>query len=62
MALFGLGTVPAMMSFGFLVTRLQPHMKLFLYRLAALLIVVLGAQTVLRGMSFNGWIPPTRFW
>jgi sulfite exporter TauE/SafE len=62
MLLFGLGTVPAMMSFGFLVTRLKPYLKLFLYRIAALLIIILGARTLLRGMAFNGWIPAGRFW
>jgi sulfite exporter TauE/SafE len=62
MALFGLGTVPAMMSFGFLVTRLKPHFKLFLFRIAAVLIIVLGGRTLLRGMAFNGWIPAGRFW
>jgi sulfite exporter TauE/SafE len=62
MAIFGAGTIPAMMSFGFLVTRLKPHFRLFLYRTAALLIIVLGIQTLLRGMAFNGWIPAGRFW
>ena len=62
MAAFGLGTAPAMLSFGFLVTRLQPHFKLFLYRIAAALIVLLGARALLRGMAFNGWIAHNRFW
>jgi uncharacterized protein len=62
MAVFGLSTVPAMMSFGFLMTRLQPHMKLTLYRAAAVLIVLLGLRSLLRGMAFNGWIPMGRFW
>jgi hypothetical protein len=62
MAAFGLGTAPAMLSFGFLVTRLQPHFKLFLYRIAAVLIILLGARALLRGMAFNGWIAHNRFW
>jgi sulfite exporter TauE/SafE len=62
MAAFGLGTMPAMLSFGFLVTRLQPHFKLFLYRIAAVLIILLGARALLRGMAFNGWIAHNRFW
>ncbi len=61
-AVFGLGTVPALMSFGFLVTRIKPHLKILLYRVAAFLIVLLGLRTFLRGLSFNGWIPPARFW
>ena len=35
MLVFGLGTVPAMLSFGYLVSRIKPHLKLFLYRIAA---------------------------
>lgn len=62
MAIFGFSTVPAMMSFGLLMTRLQPHMKIALYRAAAVLIVLLGLRTLLRGMAFNGWIPMGRFW
>lgn len=56
MAVFGLGTTPAMLSFGYLVTRLQPHFKLVLYRIAAVLIILLGLRTLLRGMAFIGWI------
>ncbi len=62
MVVFGLGTVPAMLSFGFFVTRLRPHVRLAFYRVAAVLIILLGAQTLLRGMAFNGWISPGRFW
>jgi sulfite exporter TauE/SafE len=62
MAIFGIGTAPAMMSFGYLVTRLKPRLKLFLYRIAALLIIILGGRTFLRGMAFNGWITAGRFW
>jgi sulfite exporter TauE/SafE len=62
MAVFGLGTVPVMLLFGFLVTRLQPHLKLFLYRIAAVLIILLGIRTFLRGITFYGWISPGRYW
>lgn len=62
MAVFGLSTVPALLSFGFLVTRLQPHFKLMMFRLAAFLIILLGLRAFLRGMAFNGWIMPGRFW
>ena len=57
MAVFGLSTLPALMGFGFLVTRVQPHIKQTLYRVAAVFIVLLGLRTFLRGLSFNGWIP-----
>ncbi len=62
MALFGLGTMPAMMSFGFLVTRIRPKLRLALYRISAVLIVLLGIRTLLRGLSFNGCIPMGKFW
>jgi sulfite exporter TauE/SafE len=59
---FGLGTVPAMLSFGYLVSRIQAHMKLLLYRIAAFLIVLLGVRSLLRGMAFNGWISFGTYW
>jgi sulfite exporter TauE/SafE len=62
MAVFGLGTAPVMLSFGFLVTRIRPRLKLALYRISAVLILLLGFQAFLRGMAFNGWIAPGRFW
>ncbi len=62
MAVFGLGTAPALIFFGFLVTKLQPKMKLALYRLAVVLIILLGLKTLLRGLAFNGWISHNRFW
>jgi sulfite exporter TauE/SafE len=62
MAVFGLGTAPALIFFGFLVTKIQPKLKLALYRLAAVLIILLGVKTLLRGMAFNGWISHNRFW
>jgi hypothetical protein len=61
-AVFGAGTVPAMLSFGYLMTAIKPRMKLLLFRLAAFLIILLGVRAILRGMAFNGWIPPGRFW
>lgn len=62
MTVFGLGTVPVMMSFGLLVSKLRPHFKLALYRIAAVLIILLGIQIFLRGMAFIGWISSGRFW
>jgi len=62
LAVFGLGTAPGMLFFGFLVTRVKPHIKQRFYRIAAFLIMLLGLRAFLRGMSFNGWISPGRFW
>jgi uncharacterized protein len=62
MLVFGIGTVPAMLSFGYLVSRIQPHMKVILYRIAAVMIVLLGVRSLLRGMAFNGWISLGKYW
>jgi sulfite exporter TauE/SafE len=62
MAVFGAGTIPALMAFGFLVSRIRPHLKATMFRIAAVLIILLGVQTLLRGMAFNGWIPMGKFW
>ena len=62
MLVFGIGTVPSMLSFGYLVSRIQPHLKVLLYRIAAGMIVLLGVRSLLRGMAFNGWIPFGNYW
>ncbi len=62
MAAFGLGTVPVLITLGLMVSRISPFLKLFLLRLAAILIIVIGIRTVLRGLSFSGLIPQGRFW
>lgn len=62
MIAFGFGTMPAMMAFGWAVSRFSPKLRLLLYRIAAGLIFLIGFRTVLRGMSFLGWISPGRFW
>lgn len=56
MVVFGLGAMPALMAFGLLVTKIKPHFKIILYRIAAVLIIFLGVRTFLKGMVFNGWI------
>jgi uncharacterized protein len=62
MLVFGIGTVPAMLSFGYLVSRIQPHMKVLMYRIAAIMIVLIGVRSLLRGMAFNGWISLGKYW
>jgi sulfite exporter TauE/SafE len=62
MSVFGVGTVPAMFSFGIVVSKIQPHMKLFVYRIAAGMIVLLGMHSLMRGMAFNGWIAHGKYW
>ncbi len=60
MAMFGLGTIPALMFLGLIVGRIRPHLKLLLFRMAAILVVLLGVRTFLRGLSFSGLIMPGR--
>jgi len=62
MAVFGASTIPALIAFGFLVSRIRPHLKATMFRIAAVLIVLLGVRTLLRGMAFNGWIPMGKYW
>lgn len=62
MAAFGLGTAPAMLGFGFLYTALGARLRQRIYRLAAVLVVLIGVQSVLRGMAHNGWIAPGPLW
>ncbi len=56
MTAFGLGTVPALAGFGALMTRIRPSLRAALFRIAAVLIVLLGLRTFVRGLSFNGWL------
>jgi sulfite exporter TauE/SafE len=62
MAVFGMSTIPALAAFGFLVSSIRPHLKATMFRIAAVLIVLLGIRTLLRGMAFNGWISMGKFW
>lgn len=62
MAVFGLGTAPALLGFGFLYTAIAARYRERIYRLAAVLVVLIGVQSLLRGMAFNGWIPPGPLW
>lgn len=62
MAAFGLGTAPALLGFGFLYTALAAKFRERIYRLAAVLVVLIGVQSLLRGMAFNGWIPAGPLW
>ena len=54
MLAFGLGTVPAMLAAGFSLASLGPAMRSRLFRLAALLIALVGLQQILRGLALAG--------
>lgn len=56
MLVFGLGTVPAMLAVGFALPSLAPAMRGRLFRLAAILIALLGVQQILRGLALAGLV------
>lgn len=56
MLFFGLGTLPAMLGMGFIFAKLSVALRSRLYRLAAVLIILVGVQQVLRGLALGGLI------
>ncbi len=56
MALFGLGTVPALLILGIGAGRLSIHTRQVMMRVAGLLIIVVGVQLVLRGGAGLGML------
>lgn len=56
MLVFGLGTFPAMFFTGFIVNLLSVKVRGKLYRIAAILVILMGILTILRGIDALGWI------
>jgi sulfite exporter TauE/SafE len=54
MLFFGLGTLPAMMGMGFVSARLSVSLRKRLYRFAAILIIIIGLQQIMRGLALAG--------
>ena len=54
MLIFGLGTLPAMLGLGFFTATLSLGLRSHLYRVAALLVIIVGLQLTLRGLALNG--------
>lgn len=54
MAVFGVATIPALALTGLLGTRLRPSRRLWLQRVAGVLVVAMGVLTVARGASAFG--------
>jgi sulfite exporter TauE/SafE len=54
---FGLGTLPAMLGVPFVVSRLTVGVRSNLFRFAAVLVMVVGVQLVLRGLAVGGVVP-----
>ncbi len=57
MLIFGLGTLPAMLAMGFSTSLLSIRLRSHLYRMAAILVVLVGVQLALRGLAFSGQLP-----
>lgn len=55
MLIFGLGTFPAMFLTGFIVNLLSAKIRGRLYRIAAILVILMGILTILRGIDALGW-------
>ena len=61
MLLFGLGTVPALVVFAVGAGGLSPTIQRRFNRLAAVLVILIGVQLILRGAAALGWIGHLRF-
>jgi hypothetical protein len=59
MLVFGLGTLPALLGFGFSAAFLSHRLRTPLYRVAAILVVIVGLQLTLRGLALHGHISHT---
>jgi hypothetical protein len=57
MLVFGLGTLPAMLGVGLSVSLLGVRLRTGLYRLTAILVVLVGLQLALRGLAASGLTP-----
>jgi len=62
MAVFGLGTAPAMFGLGFVSSALAAKLRERIYKVAAVLVLLMGVQAVLRGMAASGWIEHGPAW
>lgn len=60
MLVFGLGTLPALVLAGMLSARISQHWRGILYKIAAVLVMLFGVLTILRGIDALGWA--TFFW
>ena len=56
MLVFGLGTFPAMVITGLTVNLFSNKLRKQLYRIAAIMVILLGILAILRGIDAMGWI------
>ena len=57
MLIFGLGTLPAMLGIGLSISHLSVRLRSGLFRVAAVLVVLVGLQLALRGLALSGLAP-----
>ena len=57
MFIFGLGTLPAMIGVVLFAARVSLQLRGYLFRAAAMLIVLVGAQLTLRGLALSTQVP-----
>jgi sulfite exporter TauE/SafE len=57
MLIFGLGTLPALLGIGLSAAWLSARWRSGFFQIAALLVVVVGAQLTLRGLAASGQVP-----
>lgn len=57
MLIFGLGTLPAMLGIGLSISHLSVRLRSGLFRVAAVLVVLVGLQLALRGLALSGQVP-----
>jgi len=60
MLLFGLGTIPALVAFALGAARIGPVAQRRFNRLAAVLVLLIGIQLILRGAAALGWVEHLR--
>lgn len=59
---FGLGTVPALFGVGLLSTILGGQLPHQVFKVAAILVIVLGVLTLMRGLAMLGLVPHAGLW
>ncbi len=62
MVAFGLGTVPTLYAFGLVSSAVGHRLPRRLFQAAALVVVLLGVLTLLRGLAMNNLIPHVGIW
>lgn len=58
MVAFGLGTIPTLLGFGLASNAIAPQLRGNLMKVAAIIVLLFGAQAILRGLAIMHLIPP----